>query len=324
LENAFRHFGGGVKKLIIDNLRAAVTRADWFDPELNPKIISFCEHYHCAVLPTKPAMPRHKGKIEAGVKYAQSNALAGRQFHSLGEQNRFLAEWEKNTADTRIHGTTKEQVGHRFETHERAALLPLPAGLFPVFSEASRKVHRDGHVEVAKAYYSVPPEYVSRSVWARWDTAVVRVFNERRQLIAVHCRQQPGRFSTLDAHVHSHKRAIIERGADYLLDRCRQLGADAAGWSQAMYQNRGIEGLRVMQGFLHLAETFSPRQLNDACREALSLGAWRLREVKVLLARPSTQSSLPFLEEHPLIRPLSHYQQLYPDGFASPPIAPDP
>lgn len=324
LENAFRHFGGSVKKLIIDNLRAAVTRADWFDPELNPKIISFCEHYHCAVLPTKPAMPRHKGKIEAGVKYAQSNALAGRQFHSLGEQNRFLAEWEKNTADTRIHGTTKEQVGHRFETHERAALLALPAGLFPVFSEASRKVHRDGHVEVAKAYYSVPPEYVSCSVWARWDTAVVRVFNERRQLIAVHCRQQPGRFSTLDAHVHSHKRAIIERGADYLLDRCRQLGTDAAGWSQAMYQNRGIEGLRVMQGFLHLAETFSPRQLNDACREALALGAWRLREVKVLLARPSTQSSLPFLEEHPLIRPLSHYQQLYPDGFASPPIAPDP
>lgn len=324
LENAFRHFGGVVKKLVIDNLRAAVTRADWFDPDLNPKITSFCEHYHCAVLPTKPAMPRHKGKVEAGVKYAQSNALAGRQFNSLAEQNGFLAQWEKSTADTRIHGTTKEQVGHRFETQEKSALLPLPAGLFPVFSEAPRQVHRDGHVEVAKAYYSVPPEYVSRSVWARWDTAVVRVFNQRRELIAVHCRQQPGRFSTLDAHVHSHKRAIVERGADYLLDRCRQLGADAAGWSRAMYQNRGIEGMRVMQGFLHLAETFSPKQLNDACKEALSLGAWRLREVKALLARPSSQPALAFLEEHPLIRPLSQYQELYPDCFASQPTDPEP
>lgn len=324
LENAFRHFGGVVQKLVIDNLRAAVTRADWFDPELNPKIISFCEHYQCAILPTKPAMPRHKGKVESGVKYAQSNALAGRQFLSLAEQNQFLAHWEKSTADTRIHGTTKEQVGHRFQAHEKAALLPLPAGLFPVFSEAPRQVHRDGHVEVAKAYYSVPPEYVARSVWARWDTALVRVFNERRQLIAVHCRQHPGRFSTLDAHIHSHKRVIIERGADYLLDRCRQLGSDVAGWSQAMYQNRGLQGLRVLQGFLHLAETFSPKQLNEACKEALTLGAWRLREVRELLARPSAQPSLPFLEEHPLIRPLSQYQELYPDCFATPQTASQP
>jgi transposase len=34
LENAFRHFGGGPKTLVIDNLKAAVTRADWFDPDL--------------------------------------------------------------------------------------------------------------------------------------------------------------------------------------------------------------------------------------------------------------------------------------------------
>jgi transposase len=317
LENAFLHFGGVPLKLVIDNLRAAVTRADWFDPDINPKVLSFCEHYNCVILPTKPAMPRHKGKVEAGVKYAQSNALAGRKFGSLGEQNQFLAEWERGTADTRIHGTTKEQVGHRFRSQEKAALLALPPGLFPVFTEAPRKVHRDGHVEVARAYYSVPPEYVGHSVWARWDTALVRVFNQRRQSIAVHCRQQPGRFSTLNSHVHSHKRAIVERGADYFLDRCRQLGSHVEGWSRAMYENRGVEGLRVLQGFLNLAETHSPKQLNDTCQEALQLAAWRLREIKELLARPSSQTILPFIEEHPVIRPLSEYQELYPDCFAS-------
>ena len=45
------------------NLKAAVLQADWFDPELNPKLRAFCEHYGTALLPTKPAMPRHKGKI---------------------------------------------------------------------------------------------------------------------------------------------------------------------------------------------------------------------------------------------------------------------
>jgi len=60
LENALRHFGGGVRTLVIDNLRAAVKKVDWFEPELNPKVVSFCEHYGTVILPTKPAMPRHK------------------------------------------------------------------------------------------------------------------------------------------------------------------------------------------------------------------------------------------------------------------------
>ena len=34
LENSFWHFGGVPKTIVIDNLKAAVTKADWFDPEL--------------------------------------------------------------------------------------------------------------------------------------------------------------------------------------------------------------------------------------------------------------------------------------------------
>ena len=59
LENAFQHFGGAPKTLVIDNLRAAVRRADWFDPELNPKVQSFAAHYGTVFLPTRVATPRH-------------------------------------------------------------------------------------------------------------------------------------------------------------------------------------------------------------------------------------------------------------------------
>jgi hypothetical protein len=132
--------------LVIDNLRAAVKKVDWFEPELNPKVVSFCEHYGTVILPTKPAMPRHKGKVEAGVKYVQDNGLAGKQFAGLGAQNVHLAHWEETVADTRIHGTTRQQVSAHFLTVEKPKLLPLPASLFAVFSEAPRKVHRDGAV----------------------------------------------------------------------------------------------------------------------------------------------------------------------------------
>ena len=145
LENAFRHFGGVPKTTVVDNLKAAVLQADWFDSELNPKLQSFACQYGTVILPTKPRTPQHKGKVEAAVKYVQDNALKGRTFKSLAEQNLFLDQWEKNVADKRIHGTVRQQVEALF-AQERPALQALPAELFPSFHEAKRRVHRAGYL----------------------------------------------------------------------------------------------------------------------------------------------------------------------------------
>jgi transposase len=316
LENVFRHFGGVPATVVIDNLKAGVLRADWYDPELNPKLDEFARHYGTAILPTKPVTPRHKGKIEAGVKYVQNNAVKGRSFESLAAQNQFLAEWERNTADTRIHGTTRQQVGRLFESVEKPALKPLPAGLFPVFEEARRSVHRDGHVEFRRAYYSVPPEYVGRQVWVRLESRLVRLYNLRREQIALHALAEPGRFATDVSHLHSRKRHLIERGADYLLDRCRLIGPFTAAWAKAMHQTRGPQSLRVMLGLLQLAEKHPVSELEKAAGTATHHGAWRLRDLKRLLELPRPAAQLDFLETHPLIRPLEAYQ-LHPVSIAS-------
>lgn len=308
LENAFRHFGGAPRTVIVDNLKAAVLKADWFDPELNPKLQSFAQHYGMAILPTKPRTPRHKGKVERGVGYVQENGLKGRQFASLEEQNEHLARWEATVADTRIHGTTKRHVGKVFAEVERAALLPLPLERFPFFHEARRKVHSDGHIEVAKAYYSAPPEYLGRTVWARWDARLVRIFNHRFEQIALHVRRDPGKFSTLGEHVSPEKIGGVERGAAWLLDKVRDIGPRTHAWAEAMLAARGVEGLRVLQGLLSLEKRYSTQTLEKACEIALSYGAYRLRTIRQLLAREAPpQEPLPFLEEHPIIRPLDDY-----------------
>lgn len=315
LENAFRSFGGVTHTVVIDNLRAAVTQADWFDPELNPKLSAFAEHYQTVILPTKPYTPRHKGKIESGINYVQSNALKGRVFASLAAENEFLLEWESRVADTRIHGTTRQQVAQVFKTREQPKLRPLPPMVFPVFSEAPRTVHRDGHVEVARTYYSVPPEYVGRKVWARWELRLVRIFNTRMEQIALHARHPPGRFSTDPLHIHSRKRAAIENGAAWLLDRARLIGRHAGDWAEAMMKNRGPQGLRVLQGFLQLAAKHAPANLEAASQLATTHGVWHLRELKSLLQAPAGQDQFQFVQQHPLIRDLSHYQALVPDCF---------
>lgn len=305
LENAFRAFGGVPKVVVIDQLRAAVKHPDWFDPELNPKVESFCRHYGIVILPTQPYTPRHKGKVERGVGYVQDNALKGRTFASLAEENRFLADWEARIADHRIHGTTRQQVKAVFETVERPALLSLPPDLFPCFQEAQRSVHRDGHVEVDRAYYSVPPEYVRATVWVRWDGRLVRVFNERFKPIAVHAQKEPGRFQTADEHLDSKKISIVEQGADALLRRVARIGPQAARWGEAMLEVRGIQGLRVLQGLLSLTRKHAADAIERACGSALSHQVFRLRPLRGLLKQPTTQAEL--IEDHRLIRPLRHY-----------------
>lgn len=308
LENAFWHFGGAPRTVVVDNLKAAVLKADWFDPELHPKLQSFAAHYGVAILPTKPRTPRHKGKVERGVGYVQDNGLKGRQFASLEAQNEHLARWEATVADTRIHGTTKRHVGKVFAEVERAALRPLPRERFPFFHEARRKVHRDGHVEVAKAYYSAPPEYLGRTVWVRWDARLVRIFNHRFEQIALHGRSTPGKFSTLGEHLPPEKIGGVERGAAWLLDQAGEIGPQTHAWAEAMLDARGVQGLRVLQGLLALEKRYPLKTLEKACEIALSYGAYRLRTIRKLLARQTPpQETLPFLEEHPIIRPLDDY-----------------
>jgi len=206
LENAFYHFGGSTQTLVIDNLRAAVAKADWYEPELHPKLRSFCEYYGVVILPTRPYTPRHKGKIEAGVKYVKRNALKARRFQSLDDENQFLLHWETTVADQRLHGTIKQHVGQLFEEVERAALSPLPVERFPFFHERQHSVHRDGHIEVDGSYYSAPLEYFRRKVWVRWDRRLVRLFNDQLQQVRVHVKQPTkGRFSTHPADIAPEK-----------------------------------------------------------------------------------------------------------------------
>jgi transposase len=308
LENAFWSFGGVPRTVVIDNLKAAVKHPDWYDPELNPKVQSFCEHYGTVILPTRPYTPRHKGKVERGIAYVKDNGLKGRTFGRLGQENRHLEQWEAAVADTRIHGTTRRQVGRMFREVEKAALLPLPAGRFPFFHESRRRVSRDGHVEVAKAYYSVPAEYLGRTVWVRWDGRIVRVFNPRMEQIAVHAQRQPGQFSTQGVHIDARKVSGLERGTDWLLRQVSLIGEHSERWAAAMLLERGVAGIRVLQGLLSLTRRHDAAGIERACRIALTHGAFRLRAIRELIKRGGRrQEEFDFLAEHEIIRDLSSY-----------------
>jgi transposase len=311
LENGLRNFGGSTHLLDLDNLKAGVLKADWTDPGFNPKFAAFCRHYGMTPMPCRPYHPQHKGKVERSVAYVRGSALQGRTFESLADLNRHLLHWEETVADTRIHGTTRRQVGAMFE-EERPHLQELPPSLFPAYQEAQRVVHRDGFVEVAKAYYEAPPEWIGRKVWVQWDGRRVAILNDRQECLVAHVALEPGKFTrTRDVRG-------LDGGIDFNIRRWSRkaatMGPAAAQWAALLVERRGAEALRSIMGLYGLARTHRAAHIDAACAKALASAgadtALRLKDIRHLLRAGSSapsQTQMPFMDEHPVIRGLDHY-----------------
>ena len=300
LENAFRHFGGVPERLVPDNLKAAVRNADWYEPELNPKLRDFARHYGTVVLPTRPYTPTDKGKVESGIKYVKDNALKGKVFTSLAAVNEHLRWWIENVADKRIHGTTKRQVGVHFEEAEKGSLKPLADSLFPSFEEAPRKVHRDSYVEVKGAYYEVPAQHIGKEVWVRWDAAMVRVHDQKMERIASHSRLEKGRYSRVLGVGGC--RGSTDQSLGYFRQKIIPMGEHALIWTDAVIAADKERALRRVQGLLGLKGRYRPERINEAARKACIHGQYSLKELRLWIEAPQNQETFSFLQQHELIR----------------------
>jgi hypothetical protein len=134
--------------------------------------------------------------------------------------------------------------------------------------------------------------------------------------VAVHVRHEPGRFSTQPVHIASEKISGVERGAAWHLARVRRLGPESTRWAEGVIEARGVEAVRVLIGLLSLARRHPAAAIEGECGIASSYGAYHLRTVRALIGREAPrQETMPFLSEHPMIRPLSDYGRFVHDAF---------
>ena len=317
LENAFWHFGGVPRTLVIDNLKAAVTQADWFDPELNPKVQSFCEHYGTVILPTRPlhAPAQGQGRTRRGVRAGQRPE--GPDLRQPGRAEPApagLGDARRRHADPR-HDPAAGGQGASRRWSGRPCCRCRRSGSRSS-RKARRKVHRDGHVEVAKAYYSVPPEYLGREVWVRWDGRLVRIFN---QPVRADRRARPARAGPVQHAGPAHRRTEdrgVERGTRLAAGQGqpdRAAGRPVGRADAAPARHRGRAGA---EGPAEPGEAASGESIEQACETASTHGAYRLRTIRELLKRQGDrQEQFAFLAEHPIIRPLSDYGDLVHTAF---------
>jgi transposase len=306
-ENAFADLGGVPKVIRHDNLKAAVVRACLYDPDINEIYAAFARHWSFTPLPTRPRNPQENGKQERSGGYVKDNALKGRRFDSLAEQNEHLRRWNRTVARLRIHGTTRRQVIAHFVEIEKPALQPLAAGPFAVFRSGSRTIHPDGHVEVDGAFYPAPLHLLGQDIRVRWDRNLVRLYNDETQ-VAVYARLRPGQFAPRageSAVETSSQKAFTAK----LLARCERVGSALREWAESALAERGVRALRLIQGVLGLTRLHPRERVLSAARTATIHRLFRYKDLQRLTQQYAGKStSPPLTSEHPSIRPLTDYR----------------
>lgn len=290
---AFESWGGVPRRIVPDNLKAAVIQALIYDPVLGEAYRRMAQHYGFVISPTRPHTPEHKGKVENGVHYLQRNFMAGQEFADSRVANQRLAVWVQDEAGTRIHGTTHQPPLRLFREHERAALLPLPVDPFSLLEIRPVKLHADCHVVIAGSYYSAPCRLLGQVLEAHISERVVQIFHGQ-ELVATHERAlEPGQWLTRLEHYPPEKAAYLERTPA----RCRQLAAEVgAATSQvveALLADRPLDRLRSVQGILRLQETVGAERLEAACARALHFGHIYYRDIKAILNAAQDREPLP-------------------------------
>jgi|GEM_PF-1618809 len=115
-KNAFRYFGGVPQTVKIDNLKAAVFEANFYEPEMQRNYAAFASHYGFLADPCRVRTPTDKGKIESMIKYVKNNCFKARDFKNVDEARAFLKQWLNEIANKRVHGTTKKVHAEVFES----------------------------------------------------------------------------------------------------------------------------------------------------------------------------------------------------------------
>ena len=280
-------FAGTPRQIVSDNLRAGITRACFYEPQVNRTYADFATHYGTAIIPARPYKPRDKAKVEVGVQVVQRWILArlrNRRFFSLAELNQAIGELiaQLNARPMRGWGTTRRAL---YEQVDRPALRELPPTAYEYAEWKRCRVNLDYHVEIDKHFYSVPFRLLRAEVDARITANTVELFHHGK-LVATHQRsQRPYRPTTVADHMPSSHRRYRDWTHERIEREAAAIGPDTAALVEIILRSRPHpeRGFRSCIGILWLAKRYDAERLDAACARALALGTRSYSSVAAIL-----------------------------------------
>jgi len=312
---------GGVPKILVpDNLKAAIIKANPYEPDINQALDDFANHYETTVIPTRARKPKDKALVENQVKLIYTRVYAkirNRQFFDITTLNQAIKEKIKDHNQTRMQQKPYSRQ-ERFLADEKSLLGQLPAQAFQLKYYRSLKVAKNNHVylTIDKHYYSVPFAYIGAKAQVIYTRSMVYIYVHNNK-VAVHIRNySAGRYSTTKEHLCSSHNHYLDRSPEYYLGKAKVESSELYTLIQLVFsQNRHPEQLyRSCDGLLSLQRKTPPETFKKACLIAIKNQIYSYKSISNIITNkmtdmPQEEEIKPVLPEHNNIRGKAYYSQ---------------
>ena len=294
LNKALVFFGKLPQKILSDNLKSFVTKADRYEPKFNDLCLQLSAFYQIDLQAARVRKPKDKASVENMVRTVYSRIYAPlrhKTHYSLEELNSSINE------QLIIHNNTpfQKKEGSRqslFKRYEFSVMRDLPSDLFEVKKTRKGKIQKNYHFYLSedKHYYSVPYRYASRDAVAYYTLKTVEMFidNER---VAIHKRLSPNTknpYQTKEEHMpknHQQWREAEGFNAPYFRKMATKIGP-ATYWAMEQVLTSRMhqaQTYRSCMGILGLGRQFSKTRLENAARRCQKAGKANYSMLKNIL-----------------------------------------
>ena len=314
----FEFFGGVPEIIVPDNTKTAVTKADRYEPDLNPSFSEMAAHYGVAIIPARVRKPRDKAVVEVSVQIAQRwivAALRKRTFHSLAEINEAIDELLDKINNRKFKAIDATRQG-LFDKLDKLALRPLPPTRYVYGEWRKATLSIDYHIAVDKHFYSVPYQFARKKVDVRLTATTLEVFFNNKR-IASHLRSYTqGGYTTLREHMPASHQRYLEWSPSRIINWAAATGPATAELVEKILQMRPHpeQGFRSCLGIINLGKRFGAPRVEAAAGRALAIRSYSYTSVKSILEKgldskpPSGQLKLIPASTHANIRGRDYYR----------------
>ena len=327
-KEAFEYFGGVPENVKIDNLKAAILEASFYEPEYQKEYLEFSEYYRFKIVPCKVRRPEEKGKVESGVKYVKESFFKGRDFLNKDDLDKKLFEWQENVCNKRIHGTTKKVPQVVFENAEKAKLIQLPKKPWETCSWEKRKVNTICHITVKNNYYSVPYKQVGEYVYVRVGEKLIKIYANNK-CIATHLRiYTKGKYQTNESHYPKYKVMNQTELQHKKGKKMKEIGEHAYNYFLKLMEKFPNNWSNKVSGIINLEKSYEPSAINLACKRASKYKHYGYKVISNICKKKLYLEESDYTEklgvilnnfdnnkikkhEGKLARPLSYYSQIF-------------
>jgi hypothetical protein len=280
LTEALRYFQGSPQETMVDNTNVVRLRGTGEDMIPAAEMEAFAEHFGMVFRAHACGDANRSAHVERRFHEIENNFLAGRIFADWDDLNAQARAWcdRKNRAVKRELKAAPIELYNR----ERAQLRPLPIWIPEPYLLHQRTVDVHGYVTVDTNRYSVPTDWIGRTVQVRETYHEIVILCARESVTHARHPEPEGKWITLPEHRPQRRRKKASEPPQelaVLLRRAPELESYAKALGKRTKRSFGF----ALRQILRMLAEYPRKHLLDAVQDAEHYGLYDVDRLETMV-----------------------------------------